>query len=163
MWVRVKSTQNARAAKVRYELHCYQLLRFAGHLSLRHKLGDRDWYKQDDKEKEGPQWPGQVWVCKRKAVLVSSFTTGRLCVATQRKHTELSSETAPIPTPVKVMDQKTRCPESGIGRCHLEITRVILWTKTELRKDECILYLHTHTHSYGPHHQNYESPDSQFL
>ena len=77
--------------------------------------------------------------------------------------TQLFSETAPIPAPVKVMDQKTRCPESGIGRCHLEITRVILWTKTELRKDECILYLHTHTHPYGPHHQNYESPDSQFL
>jgi len=143
-------------------LHCYQLLRFAGRLSLRHKLGDLDWYKQDDKEEEGPQWPGQVWVCKRKAVLVSSFTTGRPCVATQKKHTELFSETAPIQIPVKVTDQKTQCLESGIGHCHLEITRGSYEPKQNWEKMS-VSYTYTHTHPYGPHHQNYESPDSQFL
>ena len=99
MWVRVRN-----------ELHCYQLLRFAGHLSLRHKLGDLDWYKQDDKKKEGPQWPGQVWVCKRKAVLVSSFMTGRLCVATQRKHTVIFWD-SPHPNP-----SKSDGPENTVSR-----------------------------------------------
>ena len=87
MWVRVKSAQNARAAEVRNKATCCQLLRFAGHLSLHHKLGDPDWCEQDNKEEKGPKRPGQVWGCKKKAVFVPSLMKGKLGVATQRKHT----------------------------------------------------------------------------